>query len=48
MEGLVALIGITLVTINLCGMAYLFKSFMHFVIKFIEWKEWADSAEDKQ
>lgn len=48
MEGLVALLGISLVTINLCGMTYLFKSFIHFVIQFMEWKDLVGSIKEKQ
>ncbi len=48
MEGLISLVAITLVIIILCGMTYLFQSFMKMIFKLIEIKNLLDtpSADD--
>ncbi len=46
MEGLISLVAITLVIIILCGMTYLFRSFMQVVFKLVELKNLIDSVED--
>ncbi len=43
MEGLISLVAITLVIIILCGMTYLFQSFMKMVFKLIEIKNLLDT-----
>jgi len=49
MEGLISLVAITLVIIILCGMTYLFQSFMKMVFKLVEIKNLLDaSSNDKQ
>lgn len=45
MEGLVALLAITLITINLCGVTYLLKNIIKFMCKFIEVKDQLDEIE---
>ena len=42
MEGLISLLGITLVMIDLCAMTYLIKSFMRMVFRLVELKELLD------
>ncbi len=46
MEGLVSLVAITLVIIILCGMTYLFQSFMKMVFKLVEIKNLLDTSSD--
>ncbi len=46
MEGLVSLLAITLVIIILCGMTYLFQSFMKMVFKLVEIKSLLDTSSD--
>lgn len=46
MEGLIALLGITLVMIDLCAMTYLIKSFMRMIFKLMELKELLDRAQN--
>ncbi len=43
MKGLISLLAITLVIIILCGMTYLFKSFMQMVFKLVELKNLIDT-----
>ncbi len=43
MEGLISLVAITLVIIILCGMTYLFQSFMQMVFKLVEIKRLLDT-----
>ncbi len=46
MEGLISLVAITLVIIILCGMTYLFQSFMKMVFKLVEIKKLLDTSSD--
>ncbi|MBD5453797.1 MAG: hypothetical protein HDR30_05700 [Lachnospiraceae bacterium] len=46
MEGLISLLGITLVMIDLCATTYLIKSFMRMIFKLMELKEFIDNAEN--
>lgn len=39
MEGLIALLGITLVMADLCAITYLIKSFIRMIFKLMELKE---------
>ncbi len=43
MEGLISLVTITLVIVILCGMVYLFQSFMKMVFKLVEIKNLLDT-----